>query len=372
MRNYKYIWLVLACFLSISIQSCRKKGNQNMAGGPVPVVQYTVGSSKVSYYDAYPGTVTALNEVELHSQVSGFITGIYFTEGSVVSKGTRLYEIDRRKYQAALEQAKANADIAASNLQKAQRDADRYSALNEQNAIAKQIYDDATTNLQNAKTQLIAAKAALLNAETDYNYSVINAPFTGTIGFSMVKPGTFVNAGQTLLNTISSDDPIGIDFIVNEKLVPWFIELQKSKTSSKDSTFRITLVDNSDYPYPGQLRVIDRKVDPQSGTIRIRLEVPNHERSLRAGMNCRVKVLGGNSGEQLIIPYKSVLEQMGEYFVYKIDSMKIKQVRIELGSNLGEMIVVKKGLSPGDQIVLEGLQKVHQGSMVQISALSAK
>jgi len=372
MSNNKIIFMVMICCLSISSQSCKKKSTGNKGGDPVPVVEYSVGLRKVSYYDSYPGTVIALNEVELHSQVSGFITGIFFREGSQVTKGQKLYEIDRRKYQAAFEQAKANADIAAANLQKAQRDEERYTALNEQNAIAKQIYDDAATNLQNAKTQLISAKAALMNAEADFNYSVITAPFTGTIGFSMVKPGTFVNAGQTSLNTISSDDPIGVDFIINEKLLPWFISLQKSQASVKDSTFRIGLPDNSDYPAPGQLSVIDRGVDPQTGTIRIRLVVPNHERSLRTGMNCRVKVLGGNSGEQLVIPYKSVIEQMGEYFVYMIDSMKVKQVKIELGSNLGDMIVVNKGLRPGDKIVLEGIQKVHHGSVVQTASLIGK
>jgi membrane fusion protein, multidrug efflux system len=372
MNNNKIMFIVIVCCISISIQSCKKKSRQTQSGGPVPVVAYEVKSRKVSYYDSYPGTVAALNEVELHSQVSGFITGIFFREGSQVSKGEKLYEIDRRKYEAAFQQAKANADIAAANLQKAQRDEERYTALNEQNAIARQIYDDAATNLQNAKTQLISAKAALLNAETDYNYSIITAPFNGTIGFSMVKPGTFVNAGQTLLNTISSDDPIGVDFIINEKLLPWFIALQKSKVTDKDTTFRISLLDNSDYPFPGQLSVIDRGVDPQTGTIRIRLTVPNHERSLRTGMNCRVRVLGGNSGEQLVIPFKSVIEQMGEYFVYMIDSMKVKQVKIELGSNLGDMIVVNKGLSQGDEIVLDGLQKVHNGSVVQAAGTAAK
>jgi len=340
--------------------------------GPVPVGEYTVQSQKVSFYDTYPGTVVALNEVELHSQVSGFITGIFFTEGSQVVKGTKLYEIDRRKYQAAFEQTKANVDIAESNLQKAQRDADRYSKLNEQNAIAKQTFDDATTNLQNAKMQLLSAKAARSNAETDFNYSIIKAPFSGTIGLSLVKTGAFINPGQTLLNTISSDDPIAVDFIINEKSLPWFITLKKTEGSKADSTFRIIMPDNSEYVSSGQLSVIDRAVDHQTGTIKVRLILPNHEKSLRTGMNCKVKVLGGNSGTQTVIPYKAVIEQMGEYFVYAIDSMKVKQIKIEPGSNLGEYIVVKKGLNPGDKIVLDGLQKVHNGSLVQISSPSAK
>jgi len=345
---------------------------QIQAGAPVPVVQYTVSSQNVSYYDTYPGTVQALNEVELRSQVSGFITGIFFREGAQVSKGQKLYEIDRRKYYAVLEQARANVDIATANLAKAERDYGRYNKLNEQDAIASQIFDDAETALQNAKMQVHASKAALLNAETDYNYSIIKAPFAGTIGFSLVKPGAFVNAGQTLLNTISSDDPIGVDFIINEKLLPWFLALQHTGTGMTDSTFRITLADNSGYPDPGELSVIGRGVDPQTGTIRIRLLFPNHDRILRTGMNCKVSVLGESSGNQLIIPFKSVIEQMGEYFVYTIDSMKIKQVRVGLGPVLGDRVIVKTGLNPGDQIVLEGLQKVHHGSIVKAASLAEK
>ena len=372
MSNKKIYNLLLICCIIISMQSCKKGSKQNQIAEPVPVGEYTVQSQKVSFYDSYPGTVVALNEVQLHSQVSGFITGIFFTEGSQVVKGAKLYEIDRRKYQAAFEQASANADIAESNLQKAKRDAERYSKLNEQNAIAKQTYDDATTNLQNAKMQLLSAKAARTNAETDFNYSLIRAPFSGTIGLSQVKTGAFINQGQTLLNTISSDDPIGVDFIINEKSLPWFIALRKTEGNKADSTFRIILPDNSEYTSSGQLSVIDRAVDHQTGTIKVRLVFPNHEKTLRTGMNCKVRVLSGSSGNQTVIPFKAVIEQMGEYFVYAIDSMKVKQIKIETGSNLGDYIVVKQGLNPGDKIVLDGLQKVHNGSIVQVGGPSAK
>jgi membrane fusion protein (multidrug efflux system) len=366
MQKNKTIYLLSACFLLFSAQSCKKAATHNQYGGPVQVTGYTVKSQTVDIYDSYPGTVVALNEVELRSQVSGYVTGIYFKEGSQVTAGGKLYEIDRRKYQAAFEQATANAEIAGANLQKAQRDADRYTKLNEQNAIAKQIFEDAITNLQNSKMQLLAAKAVLLNAETDFNYSLITAPFSGTIGFSLVKPGTFVNAGQTLLNTLSSDDPIAVDFIVNEKSLPEFIRLKSIESGKADSTFKITLPDNSGYPYWGRLSVIDRAVNPMTGTIKLRLVFPNRDKILRSGMNCSVKVLHKGSGSQITIPYKAVVEQMGEYFVYLIDSMKVKQVKIEPGSSLGESIIVKQGVKPGDNIVLDGLQKLRNGSMVQV------
>lgn len=372
MNKNKLIDLLIISLVIFSFQSCKKKNTQNTNAMPVPVKVYDVQSQTVHFYNSFPGTVVALNEVQLHSQVSGYITGIFFKEGTQVVSGQKLYEIDRRKYQATFQQAKAGVDIANANLEKAKRDADRYTKLNEQNAIAKQTFDDAITNLQFAKVQLTASRAALLNAQTDYNFSIIKAPFAGTIGLSQVKPGTFINAGQTLLNSISSDDPIGVDFIINEESLPSFLELRNNTSAKADSTFRILLPDNTEYRSNGQLSVIDRAVDPQTGTIKIRLVFPNHDKILRTGMNCKVKVLGGTSGTQVIIPYKAVIEQMGEYFVYAIDSMKAKQMKIEPGSNLGEFIVVKKGVKQGDKIVLEGLQKIRNGALVKIINMPAQ
>ena len=131
----------------------------------------------------------ALNEIQLRSEVNGYITGIYFKEGSHIVKGEKLYEIDRRKYEAALNAARANVEIAECNLVKAQRDAERYKRLDEQDAIAKQILDDGLTSLGNAQTQVKLAKANLLNAETDYNYSLINCSVFGFNWIFICKAG---------------------------------------------------------------------------------------------------------------------------------------------------------------------------------------
>jgi membrane fusion protein (multidrug efflux system) len=370
MKNSKLIQVIAASFVLFQL-SCSKSANTNQSGGPVPVVPYTVEQKNVAYYDSYPGSVAALNEVELHSQVNGYITGIFFKEGSKVVKGQKLYEIDRRKYSAALEQARANVKISEANLEKARRDVDRYSGLIGQNAIARQIYDDAQTYLENTKMQLKSAGSALVNAETDYNYSLITAPFSGTVGFSQVKPGTYVVPGQTLLNTISSDDPVGVDFFINEKSLSGFLDIKRGEVSKTDSTFRILLPDNSEYQYSGRLAVIDRAVDRQTGTIKVRLEFSNKEGNLRPGMDCKVKVLNGNSGSQVVIPFKAVIEQMSEYFVYTIKNDTARQVKIIPDLNLGEYIAVKAGVKPGDEIVLEGIQKIHNGSVVVISGKSS-
>jgi len=370
MKNYKLTLLYPVLALAILFISCSNNGgaSSQFSQGPVPVVTYTARSENVVFYNTYPATVAALNEVALHSEVNGYLTGVYFREGGHVNKGQKLYEIDRRKYQAAWDAAKANVGIAGSNLEKAQRDADRYQKLDEQNAIAGQILDDARTALENAKMQLKLAEANLLNAETDYNYSLITAPFSGLIGFSNVKPGAFVAAGQTLLTTLSSDDPVGVDFNIGQESLPYFLKLQQDKITEEDSTFKVMLPDNSEYEHFGRLSVIDRAIDPFTGTIRIRVVFRNSGGNLRPGMNSKIMVMDENSGRHVVIPVRATVEQMSENLVYLIENNKVSQRKITPGPNLGEYLVVEDGLIDGDTIVLDGLQNVRQGSIVSVEA----
>ena len=265
-----------------------------------------------------PATIVALKEVELRAEVGGEITGINFKEGQPVKKGQKLYEIDRRVYEANYNQAKASLNIAKQNLDRTQRDANRYVELNKEDAIAKQRLDNALTDLQNAKSQVSAAQANLEKTKTDLNYSIITAPFDGTIGISMVRMGALITPDQTLLNVISSDDPMGADIQIEQKELARFQSLERKNPAPGDSTFRLILPDNSIYKYYGKISIIDRNVDPQTGTVKVRLSFPNPDRTLKPGMKCNAGVLNQNSGLQLVIPYKAVVEQMSEYFVYKV------------------------------------------------------
>lgn len=337
----------------------------NPANMPVSVNVIKVNKEQLIYYDSYPANVVALKEVELRCEVGGDITGMYFEEGMQVRHGQKLYEIDRSRYQASYQQAKANLDIAQSNVERTQRDADRYVELSKQDAIAKQRLDNALTDLQNAKSQVLSAKADIVKAETELNYSVIEAPFDGTIGISRVRMGALVTPDQTLLNVVSSDDPMGVDFVISEQELERFEKLNQKMLTKQDSTFRIVLPDNSLYPVNGKISIIDRAVDPQTGTIKIRLSFANPKKTLKPGMSCNVNILNENSGSQVVIPYRAVVEQMSEYFVYKPDSMKAKQIKISLGAKVGANIIVRKGLNPGDSIVIDGIQRLHDGSLLR-------
>jgi membrane fusion protein (multidrug efflux system) len=331
----------------------------------------------------------ALSQVNLYGQVTGYITGIYFAEGTHVHKGQKLYSIDERLYLAAVDQAKANLRVDSGNLKQVQQDADRYIYLNKYNAVATQLVDHALISLQNAKDSVRAGQQQLKTVETNLTYANIFAPFDGTIGISQVRLGNLITPGTTLLNTISTDNPMAVDFLVNEAQLSHFLDLQKHKQQDIDSLFSIILPDQKIYPYQGKISIIDRAVDPQTGSITVRCVFPNPDFSVRAGMSCIMRVHNQESTPKLVIPNKAVVEQMGEYFVYvakdttytspedttkknaadTVQTPKLRafQVKVQLGQTIGPNVIVESGIEEGDRIVVDGVQLLHDGSLINAS-----
>ena len=405
--------LLISC---IAFFSCKQKVAPPVPPTPVNVIK--VSKRPVLYYDKYPSTTQALSQVTLTPQVQGYVTGIFFTEGTHVKKGQKLYEIDKRLYQAAVDAAEANVKVAEGNQLQAQQDADRYVYLNNYHAVAKQLYDHAVVALDNAKSSVKASQEAVKTAKTNLTYSTIYAPFDGTIGFSQVKIGNMVVVGQTVLNTISTNNPMAVDFLINEKQLGEFEKIQKGKEKAIDSLFTLLLPNNTLYPQTGKISIIDRAVDPQTGSITIRLIFPNPESDLKVGMSCIVRVHNQDPAPQLVIPGKAVVEQMGEYFVYvakdtilndkpeasagkgssdasssgksektSTDTSKNKkeesdtaamkpklraiQKKIKLGQTIGANVIVLFGLDEGDNVIVDGLQSIHDGSAISTGGKNA-
>ncbi len=360
-----YGYLIAAASLWI-VTACNKKAEQAQASvqGPVAVAVAleTVSQSDVTYFDEYPGTVIALDQVELRPQVSGFITGVHFSDGARVSKGQLLYTIDSQLYTANHDQAVANLKVQEANLVKAQKDADRYHQLAEHDAVAKQLVDNADAALEVAKSQVEAAKSAIQGVQTNVRYTKVVAPLSGLIGISQVKVGAAVTAGQTILNTVSTDNQLAVDFNVDQREIFRFSNLINSKV--QDSTF--TLAFGSEvYPHPGKLLLLDRAVDSNTGTIKARLVFPNPGGLLRSGMNGAVRVKN-HAAHTVTIPYKAVTEQLGEFFVYiPNDSNIVSQRQVVLGRSVGADIIIRSGLNGGEKIVVEGMQNLREGSMIK-------
>lgn len=355
---------ISAATLLFFLFACGEKKKQQPPPPPVAVTLDTVKTTVASYYDEYPGTVVALVQTELRPQVTGYITGIYFKDGQKVSKGQKLYSIDQQIYNANLQQAIANMQVQETNLDKAQKDADRYHDLDKKDAIAKQQVDYADAALEAAKKQVAAAQANVNAVKGTLSFSSITAPFTGTIGISQVRMGTSVVAGQTILNTVSTNDPIAVDFAVNQNEVYRFTQTLQQGQKPKDSTFSIAF-GNDVYPYYGKITLIDRAVDPQTGTIKIRLTFPNDKDLLKAGMSTTVRVLNNSAKRSVTIPYKAVTEQLGEFFVYVVgDSSKVTQRKVVLGEPIGTSIIVKDGLKEGEVFVVQGVQNLREGTTI--------
>lgn len=350
----------------ITLAACGNKQQQPQQQAPaaVPVTTQTVTTTDAVYHDLYPGTVTALKQVELRPQVTGYITGIFFKDGDKVRKGQKLYTIDEQVYSANYQQALANVAVQEANVVKAQKNANRYHELDKNDAIAKQQVDNADADLEAAKKQLEASKATVRSVQANVSFATIYAPFDGTIGISQFRTGASVVAGQTVLNTVSTDDPIAVDFTVDQKDIYRFTQLQQKGFNPKDSVFTLAF-GNDVYPASGSIYSLDRAVDPQTGTLKTRLQFSNSQGQLKAGMNTTVRVLANTSAKSVIIPFKAVTEQLGEFFVYVAgDSSKVSQRKVQLGKQLGTNVIISNGLQEGETIVVEGVQKLREGAVI--------
>lgn len=384
--NRAFLNIIIVVAASVILCACgdNKQAAPNPANMPVPVNVYEAHAEKALYHEKFPGTVTALMQVDVRAEVEGYVTGIFFKEGDHVTKGQKLYTIDDAKYRANFNAAQASVKVAQSNLEQAQKDADRYTYLSQHDAVAKQTLDHAMTTLQNAKDQVTAAKQDLARAQTDLGYSIIKAPFDGTIGISQVKVGNTVATGQTILNTISSDNPMAVDFLVNEKQIPRFMKLKQQPPPASDSVFTLLMADNTLYPGVGQISSLDRGVNPQTGTITVRLVFPNSGAMLKAGMSCTVLVRNNDTSARMMVPSKAVVEQMGEYFMYiardtviagpdtsksgqsQAPSPHAVQRKVTLGQTIADRVIVNSGIQEGDNVIVDGVQKLHPGSVINV------
>jgi membrane fusion protein (multidrug efflux system) len=357
------------------LASCgNKKDNAatSQAAKPIPVVLDTVQTSTTAYYyDQYPGTVTALKEVTITSQVNGYITGIFFKDGQNVKAGQLLYTIDQQVYNANLQTAQAQVATQEANLVKAQKDADNYHKLDQQDAIAKQQVYYADAALESAKKQVAAAKAQVDAMRANVKFSNIYAPFNGTIGISSVRVGTAVVAGQTVLNSVSTNNPIAVDFNVDQSLLYQFEKLMQSADAKTDTTFSLAFGPDV-YPSYGHVYTIDRAVDQQTGTIKVRLVFDNNNNMLKPGMTGVVRILHNAGAQTILVPAICIVEQLGEYNVYVVgDSNKVMQQHVTIGQTIGANTVIKSGLAAGQKIVVQGQQNLHNGSVIMPTSPNA-
>ena len=395
--------------------ACGGKG-ENAAASPAPaptVVVAEVTQQTVPIYSEFVGQTAANQTVEIRARAQGMLEKVLFTEGATVRKGQILFQIQKSEYQAAVLLAKAalgkaEADLAQSKertdviqaeelLARAQTghslaksNLERYAPLAKENAVT-QIDLDATRaaeeaaksevnaaqatlanrtaavkyNIAKASAAVAAAKADLALAEINLTYCTIYSPISGIVGLQEVNVGNLVGKdGPTLLATISSSGSLDVDFNISEAYL-----LQLTKTGKAGSRagvgFELLLSDNTVYEQRGRFSVLDRTVDPKTGTIKVRASFPNASNRLRPGQFARLRVAAEERPDAILVPQVAVQELQSAKYVMVVGSdNKVSQRTIKVSDRYEDSYIVVEGLNAGERVVIEGVQKVRPGMVV--------
>jgi len=363
---------LVAGLLAITVlAACAPKKPQMPTPGPVQVKAITVAPSSTETYADKVGEVRGSREVDLRALISGILLKQHFTDGALVREGELLFSIDAREYNAQVASAQARLASAQANLARANQDVGRYRPLLADEAISQQVYDNAVTVARQAEAEVAANRAAVAQAQLGVEYASVRAPLSGRIGAAKVYAGDLVTAGQTSLATLSSDDPAWVRFSISEAEL---LELEKRTGGRKIAdddpirTVQLILGDGSVYPLPGRVNFGDRALNSTTGTYSLRAEFPNPNHQLMPGLFARIRASGARIDAALVVPDRAVQEQLGRYFVTSIDKEGKAEMRpVELGQRFGNRWVVRSGLTAGDRVVVEGIQKAKPGTPVQVT-----
>lgn len=367
--RFTRIAVVSSVFLVLA--ACGKAPPQGHGGMKVPVSVVKVEPTKVTIYDNLPGRVEAIEDAQIRARVTGIVTKINFEQGGLVKKGQLLFTIDPAPYIAARDQAAAQLKQAQANARSARSLAERYAKLVKVNAVSKQDYDNAVAQAAQSEATVAAAKAALEAARINLGYTKVDSPITGRIGKALVTVGALVSASSaTQLATVQQIDRVYVDLTRSTAEV---LQMRKALASGKlkqvdsGAAKAIALLeDGSRYKHEGKLLFSGISVDPTTGQVNLRAEFPNPDGLLLPGMYVRVQLEQGVSDDALMVPQQAVQRTAdGLSTLMLVKDGKVAPQAVQLGSQIGDKWIVTKGLSPGDEVIVEGFQKIRPGAPVQ-------
>jgi len=354
--------IVVMAVTALLLTACSEK----QAAGPPPPPD--VGVSQVEQRDVpvYGEWVAQLNgpvNSEITPKVQGYLLTQDYTNGSLVKNGQLLFQIDARPFQAALDQAKADVERAASALSRANNDVSRDTPLAAQTAIPQKQLDDDVANVNSAKAQLAAMKAAQEQAELNLGWTKVYSPVDGIAGVANSQIGDLVGT-TTKMVTVSQIDPIWAYFNISESLYLDFApQISKVLTKGRVSArVAVEFLQANDVPYPfkGKVIFVNREITGGTGTIQLAAAFPNKEAILRPGGFGRVRVQTTTAKNALLIPQAAVIEVQSQYQVIVVGPDNKATIRpVKMGDRVGTHWIVTQGLQPGERVVVEGIQKVQ-------------
>ncbi len=358
-------WLGLAIIVLLAGLSGCSKAKQEAP--PPPVVEVVAVVQKdVPIYNEWIGTTDGLVNATIRAQVQGYLISQKYKEGDNVKKGQVLFEIDPRTFEAALEQARGQLAQQQARWITAKANLARIKPLADENAVSKKDLDDATGQELAAHASVIAAQAAVDKARLDVGFTRIRSPIDGVAGIAKAQIGNLVGPGTTEeLTTVSTISPIKVYVGLSEQQFLQIIEKSKGDKDRAPKKIQMYLADGSLYPHTGRFYFADRQVDPKTGTIKIASIFENPRNILRPGLFARVRVEMAVRQGAVLVPQRSVSELQGTYRVAVVGPDNKVEIRpVKVSDTVEKFRVVDEGLKPGEQVVLEGVQKVRPGIIV--------
>ena len=362
------------------VAACSEPVAQGAPPAAAPQVSVvTIEPSSVPLSTELSGRTAAFLVSEVRPQVNGIVKSRLFDEGSDVKEGQVLYEIDDATYKANHDSAKAALAKAEANLKVARLTAERHRELVKIKAVSAQANDTAQAELLQAQAEVAAARAALDMARINLDYTRIKAPISGRIGQSSITPGALLSANQaTPLATIQKLDPIYVD--VTQSSIDMLrlrraLESGVLKTSENSkANVRLMLEDGTEYGEPGELQFSDARVDPNTGMVTLRAIFPNPKNELLPGMYVRAMLEEGVRDNAILVPQRAVTRNpQGQATAYVVTPEGQVELRIlDANRTVGDQWLVESGLQPGDQVIVEGVQKVRPGAKAVATPWEAK
>lgn len=334
---------------------------------PIPVTVAAVEPRHVRLWSEFSGRLTAVDSAEVRPQVSGRITEIRFRDGQQVTAGDVLFVIDPRPYEAAVTKAEADLATAETNARLARVELDRASRLMNAQAVARDFYDQRANANGVAEAAIKSAQAALVQAKLDVDHAYIKAPISGRVSRAEITLGNLVQTTPApLLTTIVSNNGIYADFDVDEQTYLRAVRAHaKSVSQEQRIPVELTLLSDRDHIYPGTIESFDNQIATGTGTIRARARFNNEDGSLMPGMFASIRLASAVNNSALLVPEDAVGSDQSKRFVLVVNPRhKVEFREVALGQQVSGQRVVLSGLRPGEQIIVDGLQRVQPGALV--------
>jgi len=364
--------LLLAALLAACGQGSGSAGAAGGAPPPPEVGVVTVALGEVGLFNELPGRLEASRVAQVRARAAGIVQQRLFQEGSDVRAGQALFRIDAAPYQASLSSAQAAVARAQANLGQATALAERYKPLVEANAISKQEYANAVAAQKTAEAEVAASRAAVQTAQINLNYAAVVSPISGRIGRALVTEGALVGQGEaTPLAVVQQINPLYVNFTqpASEalKLRQAFDQGRlKRATGASGAAVRVILEDGSEHPQAGRLLFSDLSVDPTSGQITLRAEVPNPSGSLLPGLYVRVRLEQAKAGNAMLLPQQAVTRSsQGDSVMVVAPDGKVAPRTVKVGGDQGGQWVILEGLKAGEQVMVAGFQKLRPNAPVK-------